>query len=392
MSQQLINLSPDLKQLRDEGYELEIKGGYLLIHQIPFVNQKTEIKRGTLVSALDLANNHKTTRPRSHVVYFSGDYPCNKDGSPIEGIRHSSPNKDIASGVRVNHMFSNKPSGGYKDYHEKICRYTEIISAPAKSINQNLTAKTFKVIINDSTDSQFQYIDTHSSRANIEHINSKLKNQKIAIIGLGGTGAYILDLVAKNPVKEIHLFDGDDFLLHNAFRSPGAASISVLEKNQKKTDYYMDIYSNMHRFIHSHPYYLNSLNIDELAGFSFVFICIDKDSLKKNLLEFLLGSNISFVDVGLGVNIVNEELIGTIRVTTGSGSKNDHLLKRISCGDDVANEYSTNIQIAELNALNATLAVLKWKKMCGIYQDLKKEHNTTYSINVSQLTNDDFET
>ena len=38
MSQQLISHSPDLKRLRDEGYEIEVRGGYLLIHHIPFVD------------------------------------------------------------------------------------------------------------------------------------------------------------------------------------------------------------------------------------------------------------------------------------------------------------------------------------------------------------------
>ena len=37
MSQQLINHSPDLKQLRDEGYHIVVYGGYLLIHHIPYV-------------------------------------------------------------------------------------------------------------------------------------------------------------------------------------------------------------------------------------------------------------------------------------------------------------------------------------------------------------------
>ncbi len=392
MSLQLINHSPDLKQLRNEGFEMEIKGGYLLIHQIPFVNHSKEIKRGTLISVLDLANNEKTVKPSSHVIYFYGDYPCNKDGSPIEGIRHSSANQKIMDGIEVNHMFSNKPPNGYANYYEKISRYVEIISAPAKSINPSLTEKTFKVIIDETENSCFKYIDTNSSRANIENINSKLKEQKIAIIGLGGTGAYILDLIAKAPVKEIHLYDGDNFLLHNAFRSPGAASISLLEKKQKKTDYYTDIYSNMHRFVFSHPYYLSEINIEELQSMSFVFICIDKDSVKKGIIEYLLSQNISFVDVGLGVNVVDDKLIGTIRITTGSGLKNNHLFNRISCGDDLENEYSTNIQIAELNSINACLAVIKWKKICGFYQDLKQEFNTTYTLNVSQLTNDDFAT
>lgn len=36
----------------------------------------------------------------------------------------------------------------------------------------------------------FQYPDSNSSRAKIEYLNRKFLNQKIAIIGLGGTGSY----------------------------------------------------------------------------------------------------------------------------------------------------------------------------------------------------------
>ncbi len=390
MSLQLISHSPDLKQLRDEGFEIEVKGGYLLIHQIPYVNHIKEIKRGILVSALDLANNNRTSTPSTHVIYFIGDYPCNKDGSPIEGIRNSSNNQKLFEGVEVNHLFSNKPTNGYSDYYKKVTRYAEIISNPAKSIDPTITGKTFKVIVDDAEDSVFQYLDTNSSRANIDFINSKMKGQKVGIIGLGGTGAYILDLVAKTPVLEIHLYDGDDFLLHNAFRSPGAASKTELDIRKSKTVYYASVYSNMHRYVYSHACYINGLNIEELNRLSFVFLCIDRDSVKKEIIEFLLTRNISFIDVGLGVNIVDDSLIGSIRVTTGTQTKNDHLFQRISCGDDLENEYASNIQIAELNSLNAVLAVIKWKKLLGFYQDLKLEHNSVYSINVSQLTNDEF--
>jgi len=75
---------------------------------------------------------------------------------------------------------------------------------------------------------------------------------------------------------------------------------------------------------------------------------------------------------------------------SGTPSKNDHLVNRIPLVDeDENNEYVTNIQIADLNSLNAGFAVVKWKKMCGFYQDLEEEHHTTYSINVSQLLNED---
>jgi tRNA A37 threonylcarbamoyladenosine dehydratase len=81
-----------------------------------------------------------------------------------------------------------------------------------------VTAKTFTVVDAEEEETVFKYIDTASSRAEINLIARKLELGKIAIVGLGGTGAYVLDLVAKTPVREIHLFDGDTFFQHNAFR------------------------------------------------------------------------------------------------------------------------------------------------------------------------------
>ena len=44
------------------------------------------------------------------------------------------------------------------------------------------------------------------------------------------------------------------------------------------------------------------------------------------------------------------------------------------------NEYDKNIQIADLNALNAALAVIKWKKLLGFYIDQEHELYSTYTI------------
>ena len=391
MSQQLIARSPDLKQLRDEGYEIEVKGGYLLIHHIPYVNSSKEVKFGTLVSTLTMSGS-RVVSPDNHVIHFIGEHPCDMNGSGMTGIQHASNIQNFGNDIVIQHSFSNKPNEGYPDYYKKVTRYVEMISAPAKSIDKDVTANTFRPIIDVEEQSVFQYIDTNSSRANINAISTKFEGQKIVIIGLGGTGAYILDLVAKTPVSEIHLYDGDKFLVHNAFRSPGAASIDELDQLQNKTDYYKTIYSNMHKHIVSHPYYIDESNIAEIANATYVFLAIDKEAIKKTIIDFLLLQEIPFFDVGLGVNTVDDCLVGTLRVTTGTKDKHDHLSSRISYGDDINNEYATNIQIADLNSLNAVLAVIKWKKLSGFYQDLKKEHNTSYSINVSQLTNDDTKT
>ena len=52
-------------------------------------------------------------------------------------------------------------------------------------------------------------------------------------------------------------------------------------------------------------------------------------------------------------------------------------------------EYASNIQIVELNALNASFAVLKWKQLSGFYQDLEHEHHLTYSTNCALLETDE---
>jgi len=70
-------------------------------------------------------------------------------------------------------------------------------------------AATFAPVGTTEEDSVFRYLDSASSRAGIRMANEKLELGKLAIVGLGGTGSYVLDLVAKAPVGEINLFDGD---------------------------------------------------------------------------------------------------------------------------------------------------------------------------------------
>lgn len=383
-----INRSPDLKQLVDDGFEIEVKGGHLIVHHIPYVNSKREIKFGKLITALSL-NDNVTLKPDTHVMGFMGEHPCNKDGSIISAIQHSSPNQQVADGFVMNHTFSNKPPNGYDNYYHKVTQYEKIISAPAKSLDKSVTAQTFRVFECHEEESVFHYIDSNSSRANINHLNSKFKGQRIGIVGVGGTGSYILDLVAKSAVDEILLFDADDFLQHNAFRAPGAASIETLNKRMKKVHYLAEIYSQMRRGIKAYPEHVTEENIELLNGLSYVFVCVDSNSARSMIISNLKKFGVTFIDVGLGVNMVDENLIGQLRVTVGTPEKYDHIPKRIGSASMEDDEYATNIQIADLNALNALLAVVKWKKLCGFYQDLNQEHNSIFAINTGQLIHED---
>lgn len=391
MSQQQINLSPDIVKLRNDGYAVEIRGAHLLIHDIPYVNRDRKIAVGTLASDLTLAGDC-SVKPKTHVAYFVGAQPCHRDGTPITQIMHSVCNKPLGEGLIATLSFSNKPTGGYADHYDKMVRYIEIISAPAKSIEETVTAQTFRVVESAEEDPVFVYTDTSSSRAGIDVISAKLKNHRIGIIGLGGTGAYVLDLLAKTPVAQIRLFDGDDFLQHNAFRTPGAAPIERLRDKPKKVEYLAEVYSKIHKKISFLPEPITASNVEELRGLDFVFICIDGGRRKRLIVEFLQTSSIPFIDVGMGVNIVDDNLFGVVRTTTSTPTQNAHVGTRISFDDSEHDEYSTNIQIADLNMLNAAFGVIKWKKICGFYLDLEREHHCTYTIDGNSLTKEDCET
>jgi hypothetical protein len=388
MSQQRVSRSPDLKRLRDEGYAVEVKSNHLLVKDIPYVNAQKVVCRGTIVSELTEAGE-VTTTPGTHTVMFIGDHPCNKDGSEIAQIKHTSERKDLGNGLVVNHSFSNKPPGGYKDYYEKVTRYIDIISHPALSIDPSLTLKNFAPVPVGQDESVFHYFDTASSRAGITAVTAKLVVGKLAIVGLGGTGSYVLDLVAKTPVPEIHLFDGDWLLNHNAFRSPGAPTLAQLGEKQLKVNYFTGIYSRMRRGIMPHDYYIDASNVDQLRAMAFVFLCVDEGRKKQQIVEPLIEWDVPFIDVGMGIELVDGQLGGILRVTTVTPGKRDHVPTRISFAEGGDDDYSSNIQIADLNSLNAALAVIRWKKHFGFYRDYEKEHNSTYTIDCNMLLGGD---
>ena len=273
-----------------------------------------------------------------------------------------------------------------------MTRYVEIISNPARAINPSVNACTYKPVAASEEDSIFVYTDSASSRVGIAGLAKKLAMDKVAIIGLGGTGSYVLDLAAKTHVREIHLFDGDEFLQHNAFRAPGAASFESLDKKPSKVSYFAGIYSQMRRGIVPHEGYLDDTTVDQLVGFNFVFLCVDKPAVRKLVSDFLHDQKIPFVDVGMELELIEEQqcLVGTCRVTLSTPDKFDHFLRHVSTKQNDANDlYRSNIQVADLNALNASLAVIKWKKYCGFYQDCYKEYQSAYAINAHQLTRDE---
>lgn len=394
MSPRPIVLDPDIQRLQNLQLEVEVSHGHLLVHSVPYVDAQRNVCRGIVVTNLG-GNIGSLGKPPDHQVWFVGDFPHKQDGRPLEVLRHS----ELAllwEGFSANFRFSNKPeqyaNTGFPDYTSKMLHYIEIIANEAAAIDPSATPYTGKVIVPTQDDAVFHYWDSASSRAGILAVSSKLAMSRVAIVGVGGTGAYVLDQLAKTPVREIHLFDGDRFDQHNAFRAPGAASIEQLAANPLKVDYFGELYGAMHKGIVRHPFRITDQNLGDLAGFDYVFLCVDKTTVRKLISDFLIARRTPFVDTGMDLHHIPETgtLLGTCRATVCTPEKSDHFAARAPLkGEDDNDLYKSNIQVADMNAFNAILAVFKWKQFCGFYQDARDAHHLTFSINDQALTRDE---
>jgi len=195
----------------------------------------------------------------------------------------------------------------------------------------------------------------------------------VAIIGLGGTGSYVLDFLVKTSVKEIRGFDFDDFHVHTAYRSPGRLTDAAdpKELGNNKALVYMSRYENFREGLHLEPKYIDAQSVESLKGVTFAFVCVDKGKSRAGIFDLLISNGIPFIDVGMGLNRTDGPLDGTLRATYYSVEDAQRLrdLNLAELVDDPADEYRVHIQTAELNALNAALAVIKFKQIRGFYFD-----------------------
>ena len=390
MSHALIARNADLRKLESEGYTLRIvDDGYLLIENVPYVTVHRDVHEGILVMELTLSDD-RTVSPTTHVAHWTGEFPYEASGRKLLALIHEGSRKrSLSKSIPPAYQLSAKPDGGYTDYHHKVTTYVEILNCEARCISPDSTAQQWRVIADqDDVDSVFHFADTASVRQNTTDLARKLQNEKIAIVGAGGTGSYVLDLVAKTWAREIHLFDDDRFLQHNAFRSPGPFSRDELKGGPIKSIFHVERYSRMRKALIAHNTCIDETNVQQLGNFDTVFLCMDGHPIKAQILETCMAHSTLLIDVGMGLYRVSDSIAGVIRTTTCCPEHHHHTEDCIDlAGDEAPGEYERNAQLAELNALNAALAVIKWKKVRGFYNDLTRELNCEYVIDGNKLIN-----
>lgn len=390
MSHALIARNADLRSLQEDGYTVRIAGGHLIVENVPYVTPEKEVQEGILAMDLDLSA-HSTVQPASHVAYWAGEFPSTADGNKLVAlIQENAEPTSVSEHLSAVYTLSAKPDVPYQDYYRKIETYVGILENEARKLQPDATARQWKSATAATEDDVFRLRDTASARHGIADLRPLFRDQKIAIVGLGGTGSFVLDFVAKTPVHEIHLFDGKRFLDYNAYRAPGAYSLGDLQGGPFKTEIHASRYRSMRRRVIPHNTNIDRDNLGNLEGFDTVFLCMDGHPIKRPILEACFASRTLVIDAGMGLYRVGGtgRLAGIVRTTMCDSERRDHVERSIpldAMNDD--NEYDRNIQIVELNALNAALAVIKWKKEIGFYNDLEGELHCEYIIDGNRLIN-----
>ena len=81
---------------------------------------------------------------------------------------------------------------------------------------------------------------------------------------------------------------------------------------------------------------------------------IDDGGARQLITDKLSEYGVPFIDVGMGLYEQSSMIGGQVRLTTSTANNRAQARARLPLvGTDPNNEYRTNVQIADLNALNA---------------------------------------
>ena len=269
---------------------------------------------------------------------------------------------------------------GSQNSSEEDVSASDLIHRYAKQIVGAVSGAVYSETASLGRQGPFKIPNTFEARAAIGPVQDRIRDQRTAIIGMGGTGAYVLDLMAKTPVAEIHLLDSDYVDWHNFMRAPGAPTTEEIESRRKgrlhKVNYYHSKYASLREGIYPHAVRVDSSSM--FAEFlsvhpvDYAFVCIDQlmdsDSPRQDIVYSALSeAGVPFIDSGVSITLDNCAVRGV--VTTSAYAAGSLAWKDAIPNARVEGNVPgyRNVQLQEVNALAASLAVMEWRRRTRQY-------------------------
>lgn len=353
-----------IKDLDEIGYQVDFVAGYLIIYGLPYLDEHGGLQHGDWASPVDL--NGAVIDPSKHQAWWRGGRPHDQNKRPLR-LGGGADRVTVAPNFITDQSFSFKlldENGAKRLYHtfeEKVQTYLDAITGPALSEFPEATPLRGIEVKAAAQGSPLRFPDTMSARYHINDISALLRGKKVAIIGLGGTGAYILDFIARTHLERIALFDDDKIHVHTIFRIPGFILNAI---GELKVNALARQYSHWHAGIEPVPEKITPENVGRLRDFNFVFVSVDDGPSRRLIVDWLSANGIPYVDSGMGLDRSAVGLSGFVRITGVDRKAFEANVgtARLPVENAQINEYRKQPQITEFNAFNASLAVMRFKQ------------------------------
>ena len=366
---ELASHNPFINDLDETGYQIDFVGGYLVIFGLPYLDKDAQLQHGDWASPVDL-NGFVIDPPSSHQAWWRGSRPCDQQGRELRlggGLHPIQVTPDFVTDFSFSFKLNDENGAmrAYLSFSEKVQTYLDTITAPALAAFPQATPLRGIAIKAAAQGSPLRYPDTMSSRYHINDLSALLRGKKIAIIGLGGTGSYVLDLVARTHLQQITLFDDDKVHVHTIFRFPGCLGHGI---GKPKVEVLAGHYDQWHAGIVPIAARITAENVERLKEFDFVFVSVDHGPARLLIVDWLSTNGIPYVDCGMGVNRSAVGLSGFVRITGVDRKAFDDNVNTVRLPVEQAkdDEYRKHAQITVLNSLNATMAVIRFNQHFGL--------------------------
>lgn len=211
-----------------------------------------------------------------------------------------------------------------------------------------------------------------------------VRGEKIVIIGLGGVGAWIADLLAKADIAEVHGWDADVIEGKNIIRMPGVVNPCWI--GESKAKWFEETYRQIHRRVCGHAENVTDQNAKEIcANTTFGFVAVDDEEGREIACNAMAEAEIPFIDVGISLDRQDGQVTASIRLTT-AWPYDEAWRKAIPRVGRAGQELYGKLELPDVAAIAAGWAVQSWRKMRGQMAQNKASECMVYRSETNTIT------
>ncbi len=208
--------------------------------------------------------------------------------------------------------------------------------------------------------------------------------ERVAIVGLGGVGAWIADSVVKADPREVYGWDYDCIEPKNILRMPGGLDPNVWI-GRPKTEWFQETYSIIHKNVHGHNVKVLAENVQDVVDrTTFAFVAVDDADARMMVCDALANARIPFVVAGLSLLRIDKRVKVSMRIVTahvGVSSWREAIPQVGRAGQD---DYGS-LDLPDVYSMAAGWAIQSWRKMRGQFWQEKSEECLVYRAREQSL-------